>query len=242
MTIRRVLRARPTAAPRPVRSRPYAVPAGALTLALATVLAGCSGTDRGDAGDTSDSGDTGSSSAGSTTSSSPTPSSTGTPSPTGTTSGSPSPTSSLAPSSDLGEPAATRTGSVDGQPTSLAVYPLHRNGRTATLNLVMTVDPSATDGVSLYDRFGDKNDAAASRQSAQSVDGIKLVDGTRGKLYLVASDGDGNCLCTDNFFGVAAKPGTQVAMTATFAAPPSTTTQVDVIVPQYGTVTGVPVE
>lgn len=142
----------------------------------------------------------------------------------------------------LGEPVATRKGSLDGQEVSLDVYPLTRSGSLVVLNFSLSVDKSAPDNVSLYNSFGDSNDDAGHFDSAESVDGVKLLDGQNNKVYLVASDGQGNCLCTNDFFARSAEPGDTIVMTASYAAPPEDVTTVDVAFPNFGTVTGVPIQ
>jgi hypothetical protein len=145
------------------------------------------------------------------------------------------------PADDLGDPAATRTGSADGQKVSLQVWPVKRSGSTAVLNFAMTVDPAAKQAVSLFELFGDANSDTGNNNSGASVDGVKLVDTENSKLYLVASDGAGNCVCTNTFSGASAQAGEVVNMSATFAAPPEDVTTVSVTVPTFGTFTDVPV-
>jgi hypothetical protein len=165
---------------------------------------------------------------------------TGSASPSSTESPSES-SSGSSPADDLGDPAATRTGSADGQKVSLQVWPVQRSGSTAVLNFAMTVDPAAKQAVSLFELFGDANSDTGNNNSGASVDGVKLVDTENSKLYLVASDGAGNCVCTNTFSGASAQAGEVVTMSATFAAPPEDVTSVSVTVPTFGTFTDVPV-
>ena len=87
-------------------------------------------------------------------------------------------------------------------------------------SLAMTVDPNAAEDLRLYDLFGDNESDTGNADSPASVDGVKLVDTRNSKLYLVASDGAGSCVCTNSFSGNSAKPGDVVNMSATYAAAP----------------------
>ena len=73
------------------------------------------------------------------------------------------------------------------------------------------------------------------------MDGIQLVDGKHSKLYLVASDGDGTCLCSRGLSAVFLDSGEPLLLSATYAAPPADVTAVDVRVPNFGIITNVPV-
>ena len=75
-----------------------------------------------------------------------------------------------------------------------------------------------------------------------AADGLRLVDGKNAKLYLVASDGNGTCVCTGDLNGVFLEDDVPQLFSATFAAPPGDLTTVDVRVPTFGTVKGVPVQ
>ena len=143
--------------------------------------------------------------------------------------------------SDLGDPAATRNGTADDQKAKLVVYPVRRSDTLATLHFTLTVDPAADDGIFVLDLFGDGDATTGDSQSATSVDGVRLVDSARRKLYLAASDGKGNCLCTRGLQGDL-EPGHTYTFYATYAAPPAEVTAVDVAFPQFGTVSRVPVQ
>jgi hypothetical protein len=69
-----------------------------------------------------------------------------------------------------------------------------------------------------------------------------LVDAKNSKLYLVASDGEGNCLCSRNLSRVFLDKNLSVLMYAIFAAPPVDITTVDMRIPTFGTVRNVPVQ
>lgn len=140
----------------------------------------------------------------------------------------------------LGEPATSRTSSDQGNEIELAVYPITRSGELAVLNFTLTLPASAQAPYSLSNTFDDRN-ADASDSSPFTVDGVQVTDPVNGKLYLAASDGDGNCVCT-NVLGAAVAPGDTRALSVTYAAPPTDVTTVNVNFPLFGTVTDVPVE
>lgn len=61
------------------------------------------------------------------------------------------------------------------------------------------------------------------------------------KRYFVAADSAGACVCTTDLSGTFPDAGDTVELTATYAAPPTSTTTVDVSVPGLGTLSDVPV-
>jgi hypothetical protein len=142
---------------------------------------------------------------------------------------------------DLGDPAGKRNATADDQKATLVVYPVRRSDTLATLHFTVTVDPAADDGIFVLDLFGDGDPTTGDSQSATSVDGVRLVDSVRRKLYLAASDGKGNCLCTRGLQGDL-EPGHTYTFYATYAAPPAEVTAVDISFPQFGTVSRVPVQ
>lgn len=71
--------------------------------------------------------------------------------------------------------------------------------------------------------------------------GVVLTDLAAKKRYLVAADSAGACVCTTNLSGTFPEAGDTVELTATYAAPPTSTTTVDVSVPTLGTFRDVPI-
>ena len=141
----------------------------------------------------------------------------------------------------LGDPVTSRTASADGRTLTLEVYPVLRAGAVSHLNLAISAPGSGTDTVSLRALLSDGN-ASTSDRAPFTADGLQLVDGRNGKLYLVASNGQGQCLCSRELSIVRAGESSPVLISATFAAPPPDVTTVDVRIPSFGTVTGVPVQ
>jgi hypothetical protein len=141
----------------------------------------------------------------------------------------------------LGEVVATRTGSKDGSSIELQLHPVLRNGSTAHVNLVLTTDASKEDRIQLVGLFSD-GDSRASDRTSWAADGIQLVDGKNAKLHLVASDGDGQCLCSRNLVATFLEAGAPLVISATFAAPAADVADVDVRIPGFGVVRGVPVQ
>lgn len=142
---------------------------------------------------------------------------------------------------DLGTPAATRDGTADEQKATLAVYPIRRSDTLAVMHFTVAVDPEAEDGIFVFDLFSDGDSTTGDAQSSTSVDGVRLVDSARRKVYLAASDGKGNCLCSRALRGNL-EPGHSYTFYATYAAPPAEVTALDVSFPQFGTVSRVPVQ
>ena len=74
-----------------------------------------------------------------------------------------------------------------------------------------------------------------------TLDGIYLVDGQNRKKYLVAHDSAGQPLTDSSLSGTFVEPGQFVTLSATLAAPPADVAAVDVFIPHFGTLAGVPI-
>lgn len=72
------------------------------------------------------------------------------------------------------------------------------------------------------------------------VDGVYVLDAAAKKRYLPARDKDGHCVCSSLGAQVIGA-GSDVVLEAVFAAPPDSTTTVDVSIPNVGTFAKVPV-
>jgi hypothetical protein len=155
----------------------------------------------------------------------------------------PTPADPAQPSGDdqLGEPVATRTSADDGKKVTLTLYGLQRGGSTSHLNFTLTSPGSKTDRIQVAQFLSDKNYSSID-STGFAADGLQLIDGKNAKLYLVASDGKGQCLCSRGLEGVFLQGNAPVLFSATFAAPPADVTQVDVRIPSFGTVKNVPVQ
>jgi len=143
--------------------------------------------------------------------------------------------------SDLGDPAATRNGTADGKPATLAVYRIRRSDTLAVLYFTVTVDPSVEGGIPFYKLFNDYDPTTGEGGALSSVDGVRLVDSGRRKLYLAASDGKGACLCSRSI-ALTLESGDPYTFYATYAAPPTEVTALDVSFPHFGTISHVPVQ
>jgi hypothetical protein len=141
----------------------------------------------------------------------------------------------------LGEPVVTRTSAADGEKIQLTLYPVVRDGQVSHVNLILSAPEEDADRVQIADLLGDAN-STTSDFTLDSADGLQLVDGKNAKVYLVASDGNGHCLCTRNLNNLYVEYGNPVLMSASFAAPPADVTVIQVRIPNFGTVKNVPVQ
>ena len=143
------------------------------------------------------------------------------------------------------DPVATRTTTVQDERVSLALLPVRRRGRTATVSFVLTT--KVEEPFDLYTSFDDgalQRVSTPGRLDARTVDtsdGISIVDTGNAKRYLVARDGEGVCVCTRDLATVELDAGTPARISATFGAPPPATRVVDVDIPLYGTFADVPI-
>jgi hypothetical protein len=119
----------------------------------------------------------------------------------------------------------------------MKLYPVRRAGGTSHVNLSLESSKVMTVGQLL----GDGNHQAID-DTGFAADGLQLVDGKNSKVHLVASDGNGQCVCSRNLLQARPSAGNPVLISATFAAPPADVKAVDVRVPSFGTVANVPVQ
>jgi hypothetical protein len=140
------------------------------------------------------------------------------------------------PPADLGDPVATRETTYDGAKVRLTVYAVQRSGQLATLTMGLTLlEPPA--GRQDWTPFGV---LTTNQFEPARVNGVRLVDGKNKKLYLVATIGKDNCVCSGPLNTEIGR-GDTTLVSAAYAAPPPDVTTVDVVTPSFGTVPGVPV-
>lgn len=144
-------------------------------------------------------------------------------------------------SPDLGQVVATRTSTHSGKPVTLTLYPIVRSGTTSSVNFTLSSPGGGGGSLQVADMLSD-GDFKSSDASAHTADGLSLVDVKNSKLYLVASDGEGTCLCSRDLSGVFLSRNLPAIFSATFAAPPVDITTVDMRIPTFGTVRNVPVQ
>ena len=90
---------------------------------------------------------------------------------------------------------------------------------------------------------GETREGGTTQGSEYTTDGVYVLDPAEGTRHLVAYDSEGRCVCTsalNSTGGVAA--GGSVTLSSTFAAPPESTSTVDVVIPSVGAFTGVTLE
>ena len=141
----------------------------------------------------------------------------------------------------LGDPVVTRTSAADGEKVELALYPVVRDGRVSHVNMVLSVPDEDADRVQVSSLLAD-GDYSAGDTTGDTADGLQLVDGKNAKLYLVASDGKGRCVCSRNLNSMFLDYGNPMLLSASFAAPPTDVTAIHVRIPNFGTVKNVPVQ
>ncbi len=143
-----------------------------------------------------------------------------------------------APDKSLGDPIAERTTDIDGFKITLKVYPVKRSGELTNVNFSLTRTDDG-DGNWQIGRALTDGDTDSGDDAIDAVDGVKLLDPTSKQVYLAASDGAGNCLCTRGLFGVFIRAGETTTFNATYAAPPKSVASIDLMFPLFGTVAGV---
>jgi hypothetical protein len=82
---------------------------------------------------------------------------------------------------------------------------------------------------------------ADSDSTAWDFSGAALVDGGAKKLYLPVLDSEGDCLCNTDMAEIAIPPGESVEISATYGGVPDDVDELDVRVPSFPSIEGVPV-
>lgn len=136
---------------------------------------------------------------------------------------------------------ASRDGSSGEVPVRVEVNDLFRRGQLVTVNFSVTYrtpdDDKEYDSWRVDNAFDDGN----SLNGVYTVDAVYLIDGKSGTRHPVARDGEDQCVCSAGLGGKTIDPGQSLALTATFAAPPSDVQAVDVQIPLAGTFSDVPI-
>jgi hypothetical protein len=125
-----------------------------------------------------------------------------------------------------------------GIPIRIDVSRLERHGDLVELTLELTNEApnegSDPPEFGIYSTFGDG--------SSYDARGIGLVDGDAQKLYLPVLDSNDTCLCTNDFGGNDVAPTSSRTITATYGGVPDDVDALDVQVPSFPTITGVPIQ
>ena len=156
---------------------------------------------------------------------------------TASSAGQPPPATAAPPSADqddLGPVIASRTGSIGGHRVEVQLHRIVRDHGLAQLSFVLTSADDVTVGGALSD-----DDVARGDVDNDTADGVTLIDPAQSKVYLVAS-ADFRCLCA-RFGGTKLGHDQPLVAFATFAAPPSGVTSLQVQVPGFGVFNNVPV-
>jgi hypothetical protein len=127
-------------------------------------------------------------------------------------------------------------GSGDGEQagTKVVINDLKRGGSTVMLKFTIYNDSNAELGVGM--RF--KADGYR-ENGGRSFSGLHLIDSVSKKKYFVASDSDGNCLCSEHVDDIG--PKTQASLWAKFPAPPDNIQKITVEIPHFIPVDDVPI-
>jgi hypothetical protein len=136
---------------------------------------------------------------------------------------------------ELGAPVATREASVGRYGLQVELYALRRTGRTLQANWRLSVvTAQADDRFQVAGLFSD-GDGRAADFSGDAADGVALIDATRSRAHLAASDGRGRCVCSRDLGTAVVPVGGAMVLGATYAAPADGVTAMDVVMPKFGT-------
>ncbi len=146
---------------------------------------------------------------------------------------------------ELGDPVKTRTSADTTAKLRLDLYPVERNDSVIQVSFAVTEIGNSGNGLSTNFQVGQTfsdDDGSAVDKTGFAADGIQVIDAKNKKVHLAASDGNGQCLCSRNLSSAFIGLHQTMVFGATFAAPPESVDKVDVVIPRFGTFTGVPVQ
>jgi hypothetical protein len=134
--------------------------------------------------------------------------------------------------------------SVDGSVKNISLHVditmLKRSGDLTTL--MFTLKNTSADTSRPGFQVGQTFDAATQpAKLGDTLSGIYLVDNVNKKKYTPSIDSAGSCVCSDNLGSVFVPGGSSTTLSATYGAPPATVKNVDVYIPNFGTLSSVPI-
>jgi hypothetical protein len=137
------------------------------------------------------------------------------------------------------ESIASVDGNLKSTPFHIDITSLKRSSDLMTLTFVLkntaTVDTSSIG----YQLAGTFDTATPGPKLSSTLSGVYLVDNVNKKKYTPAIDSAGDCVCSDNLGSVFVKAGQSTTLSATYGAPPASVKNVDVYIPQFGTLSSV---
>lgn len=137
---------------------------------------------------------------------------------------------------------ASRKGAIATEPVLLQIVEFRRSRTTVALSLRLstTVDETVTIRDTFDNGLEDKSTGGEASTSANSLDGIYLVDGEHGRRYLVGRDAQNHCACDDGLGLQGLSKDAPVNLSAIFGAPPPSVKTVDLFIPRFGTFKDLP--
>jgi hypothetical protein len=137
-------------------------------------------------------------------------------------------------------PADTTDSGTPSIPLRIDVTRLERHGDLVELTVELTNEAEADDSGATtfapWSMFGD-GPAAVSRYDTSEVG---VVDGASQKLYMAIIDSEDVCVCTEGTASVTVQPGDSWTIQATIGGVPDDVDQLDVHVPGFPNVVGIP--
>jgi hypothetical protein len=141
--------------------------------------------------------------------------------------------------------ASLRANAIDNRstPIRIDVVRLERHGDLVELGLVLTNEAEAPpEGQDAQDFQLDSMLGGGPGVNARyDASNVALVDGDAQKLYLPVLDSADTCLCSGGLGAVDTPPGGTLTLDATYGGVPDDVESLDVRIPNFPVVTGVPV-
>ena len=136
------------------------------------------------------------------------------------------------------EPIVEALGSIDGGRARFLVTELRRSGPTVILNARLELVDPTSERLQVGSTFddGDFQDLEdGGTEPGDVFDGVALIDPEGKKKYFVARDDTNRCVCSNELSAAFIREEAPVELTATLAAPPPDVSEVDLVVPRFGT-------
>ncbi len=121
---------------------------------------------------------------------------------------------------------------------SVAILSLARSSGD-TVTMAFRVTNVSKESLAIGPAFIDP--AIVNPNTASDAGGVALIDAPHNKKYLVLLDSDKNCICSKQLGSTDVDVGKSTVLFAEFPAPPVATKTVQVTIPHFPTVDGVPI-
>ena len=134
---------------------------------------------------------------------------------------------------------ASVDGTLKDTPFHINITSLKRSGDLMTLTFALKNTSTDTSSKLGFQVAGNFDTATPGPKLGSTLSGVYLIDNVNKKKYTPAIDSAGECVCSDNLGSVFIPAGQSTTLSATYGAPPASVKNVDIYIPQFGTLSAV---